>query len=230
LSLSAVVSPVDAAKRANLAVIDIFRDLGPDDVALLAQAAETRHCPQGVLLYAQGDPVAGLFLLARGRVKLYRLSFSGKRLELTTIQAGSFFGEVPVGGGATHHAYAEAAETCLIYCLRTVDVERLLRDRPQVALRIMETLSRRLAQSEARLAEIAYYCVSTRVAAALVRLSRGREGSLRITHQEIGDMVGAIRESVTKSLDELQTEGVVELRRGRVVVRDPRSLQRRLRA
>jgi CRP-like cAMP-binding protein len=109
------------------------------------------------------------------------------------------------------------------------DVERLIREQPQVALRMIEVLGRRLALTEARLEELAYRGAAARVAAVLLRLTESRAGGeAQATHQEIGDMIGALRETVTKILDEFQADGLVELRRGRVVVRDPERLRARL--
>ena len=109
------------------------------------------------------------------------------------------------------------------------DIERLIRDQPQVALRMIEALGRRLADREARLEELAYRSAPARIAAVLLRLTEGRMGNeAAVTHQEIGDMIGALRETVTKILDEFQSDGLVELRRGHILLRDPERLRCRL--
>ena len=109
------------------------------------------------------------------------------------------------------------------------DIERLMRTRSEVALRMIEVLSRRLALCEARLEEMAYRSVPARIAAVLLRLSQGQNGEVvSITHQELGDMIGALRESVTKVLDDFQREGLVELGRGRIILSDVAGLQSRL--
>lgn len=213
-------------KREYLLTIDIFRDLPPDDIAKIDRQTELRTCPRGRILYSQEDHAEALFLLKKGRIQLYRLTPAGKRLELATLEPGTFFGEMPLLGESLRHAYAEAAADSLLCVMSRGDVERLIRERPQVALRMMEVLGRRLALAEARLEELAYRSVAARIAAVLLRLSQEHaEPVVRLTHQELGDMVGALRETATKTLDEFQSAGLVELGRGRIRLRDSAGLQ-----
>ena len=209
--------------------MDIFCDLEPETMAAFEQQTEMRTCRKGQILYSQEDRAEVLFLLKRGRVQLYRLTPSGKRLELAVIEPGTFFGEMPFIGESLRHTFAEAAEDSLICVMSRRDIEGLMRKRSEVALRMIEVLGRRLALCEARLEEMAYRSVPARIAAVLVRLSQGHNGEVvSITHQELGDMIGALRESVTKVLDDFQREGLVELGRGRVILRDVAGLQHRL--
>jgi len=208
-------------KRDYLLTIDILRDLQPDDLAELDRQTEMLTSPKGRVLYSQDDHAEALFLLKKGRVQLYRLTPSGKRLELATLEPGTFFGEMPLLGESLRHTYAEAASDCLLCVMSRTDVERLIREHPPVALRMVEILGRRLALADARLEEMAYRSVAARIAAVLLRLSNGQSDSvLAITHQELGDMIGALRETVTKTLDDFQANGLVALGRGRITVRD----------
>jgi CRP-like cAMP-binding protein len=94
---------------------------------------------------------------------------------------------------------------------------------------MIEVLGKRLAASEARLEELAYRSAPARIAAVLLRLTDGRTGAeVAVTHQEAGDMIGALRETVSKILEEFQVDGLVELRRGHVLVHDAERLRCRL--
>src|SRR5215467_13613232 len=209
--------------------MDIFCDLEPAAMAAFEKQTEMRTCRKGQLLYSQEDRAEVLFLLKRGRVQLYRLTPSGKRLDLAVIEPGTFFGEMPLLGESLRHAFAEAVEDSLICVMSRTDVERLMLEHAHVALHMIEVLGRRLALCEARLEEMAYRSVPARIAAVLLRLSQEHQDEVvTITHQELGDMIGALRESVTKVLDEFQREGLVELSRGRVILRDAAVLQARL--
>ncbi len=215
--------------RDCMLTMDIFCDLEPEAMAAFEQQTEMRTCRKGQILYSQEDRAEVLFLLKRGRVQLYRLTPSGKRLELAVIEPGTFFGEMPLIGESLRHTFAEAVEDSLICVMSRADIEGLMRKRSEVALRMIEVLGRRLALCEARLEEMAYRSVPARIAAVLVRLSQGQNGEVvSITHQELGDMLGALRESVTKVIDDFQREGLVELGRGRVILRDMVGLQVRL--
>lgn len=216
-------------KQRYLLTMDIFRDLEPAVMQRLVQQTEMRTCRKGQILYAQEDRAEVLFLLKQGRVQLYRLTPTGKRLELAIVEPGTFFGEMPLLGESLRHAYAEASENALVCVMSRTDVERLMREHPQVALRMIEVLGQRLALCEARLEEVAYRSVPARLAAVLLRLSNEtQDEELRITHQEVGDLIGALRESVTKVLDDFQRAGLVELCRGRITIRDVAGLRIRL--
>ena len=216
-------------KRDYLLTMEIFRDLPPEQISMIEHATIMRTIPKGQIIYSQQDRAEALFLLKRGRVSIFRLTPSGKRLELATIEPKAFFGEMPLLGESLRHAFAEAAEESLLCVMSRADVERLIRELPQVALRMIEALGKRLALTEARLEELAYRSAPARVSAVLLRLNEGRVGAeVAVTHQEIGDMIGALRETVTKILDEFQCDEIVELRRGHVLVRDPERLRAKL--
>lgn len=207
------------SKRDYLLTMEIFRDLPPEQITMIEKATIMRTIPKGQVIYSQEARAEALFLLKHGRVSIYRLTPAGKRFDLATIEAKEFFGEMPLLGESLRHAYAEAAEESLLCVMSRADVERLITQQPKVALRMIEVLGRRLAATETRLEELAYRSASARIAAMLLRLSEERgQAEVRVTHQEIGDRIGALRETVTKILDEFQTDGTVELRRGRIRV------------
>ncbi len=207
-------------KQAYLLTMDIFRDVERSVIDQLVHEIQMRTCAKGQILYAQEDQAETLFLLKRGRVQLYRLTPSGKRLELAMIPPGTFFGEMPLLGESLRHAYAEAVEESLVCVMSRPDVERLIREHPPVALRMIEAMGRRLALCEARLEELAYRSVPARIAAVLLRLSREQSpataATISITHQELGEMVGALRETITTALGDFQRAGLVELHGGQI--------------
>jgi len=213
-------------KRDYLLTMDIFRDLPPAQIEMIEHATVMRTIPMGHIIYSQEDRAEALFLLKRGQITIYRLTPSGKRLELATIGPKAFFGEMPLLGESLRHAFAEATEESLLCVMSRADVERLIREQPSVALRMIEVLGGRLADREVRLEELAYRSAPARIAAVLLRLTEGHTGTeVAVTHQELGDMIGALRETVTKLLDEFQSDGVIELRRGHILVRDPERLR-----
>jgi CRP/FNR family transcriptional regulator len=170
---------------------------------------------KGCIIYHQEDTAEGLFLLKQGRVRLSRISLTGKRLELAVLEPGTFFGEMPLLGEQMRSTEAEAIEDCTLCVMSQADIEQLVLRKPQVALRMLAVLGRRLADCEAHLEALAYRSVPARLAAALLRL--GRSGTIEgITHQDLGDIVGAYRETITKVLDEWQAAGYVELGRRRI--------------
>ncbi len=211
-------------KREYLRKIDIFRDLSHEEMEMVDRTTRMTTVEKGRTIYRQDDRAPGLFLLKMGRVRLSRIGPGGKKLELAILEPGTFFGEMPLLGERMRNAYAEAAEDCLLCVMSQHDIERLVLAHPQVGLGMIAVLSRRLAESEARLEDLAYRSVPARLASVLLRLGEG--GAVEgITHEELGDMVGAYRETVTKTLNEFQAAGYLKLSRRRIQILDPSGLR-----
>jgi CRP/FNR family cyclic AMP-dependent transcriptional regulator len=205
----------------SLLAIDLFSDLGEEDIRSLRREMTEQFYTKGQIIYLQEEPAQELFLLKKGRVQTYRLTTSGKRLELTTVPAGTFFGEVPLLEQVTHHATAEAAEDAVLGVVRRPALERMIRERPTIALRMIHELSRRIALSARRLEEFAYQSAPRRLVAELLRLRQSHpDNVIPITHQELGEITGLLRETVTKLLNEFKAAGLVELRRGHILLKD----------
>jgi CRP/FNR family cyclic AMP-dependent transcriptional regulator len=212
-------------KRAFLREIDIFRDLSAADLAWLERTTRMLTVARGETIYRQEDTAEALFLLKRGRVRLSRLSAGGKRLELAVLEQGTFFGEMPLLGERMRQASAEALDDCLLCVMSQADIEQLVLRAPQVALRMLAVLGRRLAESEARLEDLAYRSVPARLASVLLRLGHAHGDLIDgLTHQELGDIIGAYRETVTKTLDEFQAAGLIAVSRRRLRLLDRRGL------
>ncbi|HVA24706.1 MAG TPA: Crp/Fnr family transcriptional regulator [Chloroflexota bacterium] len=208
-------------KREYLHKIDIFQDLTADEIHALDEMTTMTTMPKGRVIYRQEDSAEALFLLKKGRVRLSRFSPNGKKLEFATLAPGTFFGEMPMLGERMRNAQAEALDDCTLCVMSAADIERMVADKPKIALRMLETLGRRLTDAEARLEDLAYRSVPARLAALLLRLSVAPGGAIEgLTHQELGDAVGAYRETITKTLDEFQERGLVELGRRRLRIVD----------
>ncbi len=204
-----------------LQAADIFQDLPPDEIHTIEQHITMRTYPKGQILYAQDDRAETLFLLKYGAVHLYRLTNTGKRLEIAVLGPGVFFGEMPLLGESLRCAFAEVTEPALVCALSRRDIEYIIQQQPQVALRMIEAMGKRLAIHEERLEELAYYTIPARIASALLRLSQyGANPVIALTHQQLADLVGALRETVTAILNTFQRDGLVLLRRGKILVKN----------
>jgi CRP/FNR family cyclic AMP-dependent transcriptional regulator len=177
----------------------------------------------------------GTFFVLEGRVRLYLATPSGKETTLDVLGSGTALWARRlqlVDGDAVH---ARAVGPTALAFLGREDLERLILDKPEVGLRMMDLLAERLAESNERMAEIAHKEVLPRLAGQVLRLLEGegvvdREGGQTLptayTHEDLGTMVGANRVAVTRALGLLQDEGAVVVRRRRIHVRAPEALRR----
>ncbi len=219
-------APPGAEKTRYLSAIDIFRDLGPEDLEWLAETTTMVTAPRGRVIYAPGQTPEALFLLKRGRVQVYRTSADGKKLVTAVLEPETFFGELALAGQRMADTAAEVLEEATLCVLSRRDLERLIVRQPQVALRLLEAVSGRLLAAEALLEELAFKSVSARLAGLLLRLARERGTSelSGLTHQDLADMVGTYRETATAALDQFRARGLVELGRKQVRLLDSAGL------
>jgi CRP-like cAMP-binding protein len=218
-----------------LSLVDIFDPLSEEEIEYLNGQLSDVHLERGQVFYTPHDRSERLFVLWKGRVRIYKTTDGGREFTLATVEAGTVFGEMALTAQQMQGAYAQAMEASKLSMMFRDDLERLMMDKPEVGLQISHLLSERLRRYETRLEDITLKGVSARLASLLVLLleSEGVETgdhSLKIpthyTHQHLGTMVGANREAVTRAFGHLQDEGIVELRRRLIYVPDVEALRR----
>jgi CRP-like cAMP-binding protein len=204
-------------KRRYLAAADIFRDLTPDQLAEVDHMTAMTTCRRGRVFYSPGENVEVLFLLKQGRVNIYRLSADGHKLVTASLEPITLFGQMPFIGQGMPGSFAEAAEDCTLCVMSRSDLEHLFSTWPSVAVRVLEVLAARLEAAEQQLELFAFRGVSARVAAALLQLAGENGDEIRgVTHHELAEQVGTHRETVTRALDDLRQQGLIELGRARI--------------
>ena len=124
-----------------------------------------------------------------------------------------------------HSSFAQALEDSVLCLIRRDDLERLLLDKPKVALRILEVLGKRLSEAEKKLEDMAFRSVAARLASLLLRLSRDDEGTIDgLSHQELAEMIGTYRETVTQTLSQFKASKLVDIQRKSIRILRPEEL------
>ena len=205
--------PALTTKVRFLSDTDIFRDLSARELEEIDRQTAMSTCRRGKVFYTPGETGEVLFILKRGRVNLYRINPDGKKLVTATIEPGTVFGEMSLVGQGMHDTFAEAAEDCTLCVMSRSDIEHLLLSKPRVALRFMELMANRLREVEARMETVAFKSVPARLAASLLDLAQDSGEIVGVSHQDLADIVGTYRETVTRILNEFRTEGFIRLGR-----------------
>jgi CRP-like cAMP-binding protein len=210
-----------------LSAIDVFRDLTHAEVEQLARTTTMFTCRRGRTIFRAGEASEALFLLKRGRVQIVRETADGKRLVTAILGPQTFLGEMGlVGQRFPRDSTAEALDDALVCVLSRRDLERLILEHPQVGLRFLEQISARLYDTEALVEAFAFKPVAARLAGALLRLAGVDQAApIEVSHQELADMVGTHRETITSTLDAFRAQGLVELGRRSVCLRDVERLE-----
>ncbi len=211
-----------------LAEVDIFADLAPAEMDTLAAVARLRTYTAGELFYSPQNLVEALFILKKGRVRVFRVTADGRAFTTGIINPGTFFGEIVLLGQPTYDSYAEALDEAVVCMMSRNQVLHHLLSDPRIAARIAETLGRRLVEMERRLSDMVLKSVYQRVAATLAtfagdRLRRGVGAPgvhVALSHEQLAALVGTSRVTAAKVLGELADRGLIHLARGEVIVLD----------
>ncbi len=209
-------------KLGYLSDVDLFRDLSERDMTELDRMTTITSVPRGRVFYQPEDVGEVLFLVKTGQVQLYRISPEGKKLVIATLGSGTLFGEMALLGQQMHNAFAEALDDCLILVMSRADLERLILNKPVVGLRMLEITGRRLNDAEARLEDMAFKGIPARLASLLLRLSAERSSNdiLGLTHQDLAETIGTYRETATQVLNDMKGQGLIEIGRKRITIKD----------
>ena len=132
---------------------------------------------------------------------------------------------MPLTAQSMHQTFAEATEYSLVCMLSRGNLERLLQRKPMVAVRLVEVLSRRLEETRTRLEESTFKHSTAKIRRGLLRLSQESSELLDLTHQELADSAGVTRETVTRILNRLQVQGLLELSTKKIVIIDRAGLE-----
>jgi CRP/FNR family cyclic AMP-dependent transcriptional regulator len=228
------VSEPSAERIKLLSMVDIFEPLSEQDLARLNGQLPDVHLEPGDMFYGPEDYTEKLFILQKGKIRIFRTSPDGREFTLAVVEAGTVFGEMALTGQQLEGAYAQAIESSQVSTMAREDLERLVLEKPEVGLRIMQVLSERLRRQENRLEDATMKDVHARLAGIIVllvesegvRTGTGYRISAHYTHERLGTMIGANRVAVTRAFGLLQDEGVVELRRRLIHVTDIEALRR----
>jgi CRP/FNR family transcriptional regulator len=216
-----------------LARTEVFRDLEDRELQEVAQVSVPRRWERGEVIFREGDPGDTCYLLKSGAVMLTREHQDGRMVALAELRAGGMFGELAMFRQEPRSATAETIEPTEAIALLAPDMQRLIRNNPEIAAKLLAALAERVSTTTERLLRQSFQTVAGRVASALLAqcVARQAEGApeedvlVQATQAEIASLAGTSRESASRFLATLEREGVVTLGRGKVTVHEPARLR-----
>lgn len=205
--------------------VPMFAELRDGDVERIAPLLHRRRHRKNGLILLQGDKAAGLYVISAGRVKLVVTGEDGTDLVLSTRGAGDFFGELSLFDDRPLGMNIIAMEDVEVLLLLKGDFHRKLQELPEIAIGLLRTLCNRLHQADMRISTAALLDVPQRVAHVLLELADEHDGVLipqPVTHQFIAQLVGASRESVSRTMSQLTQDGLISTTRETATISERR--------
>ena len=213
----------------------LFAELAENELAYIADRASSKRFQAGEMIFSEGDPCPGLWVVESGKVRIFKSAASGREQVLAFEGPGSSVAEVPVFDGGKYPASAGAVVDSTLLFVSKEDFRRLCLKQPEVALKVLRVVGRRLRGLVGIIEELSFSTVRHRLVSFLLRLAReaertshGVEVTLPASQQELASQIGTVRELVSRGLSRLQAGGIIEVEGRNIVILDLKALEKEM--
>ena len=193
-----------------ISIVPIFNHLEDRELREIVRTVVPRQVKRGETIYSAGETSDRLYIVHKGRVKIYRLSENGKEQLVRILGPGDFTGELAVFNETVHDSYAEALENTELCTLGRGDLQAFLLKYPTISLRIMDEFARRLGQSEKQAASFATEPADTRIAMYLAKRADAANSKvvrLPMTRKDLASHLGTTPETISRKFAEFEDAG-----------------------
>jgi len=218
-------SLIDVLKKTSL-----FAALSSVELEALARRASIHSCQTGEVLFAEGEPCAGLYVVASGRIRIFKTSAGGREQVLAIEGEGSSVAELPVFDGGPYPASVAAVEPSELVFISRKEFQTLCLEHPEVGLKVLQVVGARLRRLVEIIEELSFTTVRHRLIAWVLRRTRtdGTTFHLGASQQELAAEIGTVRELVSRNLTRLHAQGFIAINGREITVLDPAGLQAEL--
>jgi CRP/FNR family cyclic AMP-dependent transcriptional regulator len=218
---------------ASIRRVPLFRDFADDEAAAVAATVTDRHYGKHQFIVREGDPGDTFFILVKGSVSVCRIAPDGRETILSILKEGDFFGEMSMFDSSLRSASIKTLTEVEVGAIRQTDFLTLLDRNPRIGRSLVIALSERLRAANALIAATTSQDIRARLASLLLnlgdqfgeRVDNGTRITLRLTNQEMANMIGTTRETVNRTLNRFWDDKLVDMRTAHVVIVEPDRLR-----
>ena len=210
-------------KLKTLSTNPYFQGLSEASLKRISSDMSLKQYSRGEILFWEGDACAGLHIIERGSVKLFRISPQGRQHIVRVMQEGDTCNEVPVFDGGTNPVNVEALEETSVWVVNAQAVGELMRADPEFMHKTIQNLANMMRHLVKMVSEMAFYQVTNRLARLIGEIpieELNGTGSVRWTQDQLAARLGTVREVVARSLKELERSGAIEVESRRITIKD----------
>ncbi len=205
---------VYVSHKSCVSLVPIFNHLEDDQMEEIMGTVKPGHYKRGEMVYSPGDQSDSLYIISRGRIKIYRLSESGKEQLVRILNPGEFTGELALFRESIHESYAEAMEETEVCMINRSDLQEFLMKFPSISLKILSEFSSRLENSEKQTTRVSTEKVETRIALFLAECidskTESMEFVLPMSKQDLASYLGTTPETLSRKLTDLEDGGYIK--------------------
>jgi CRP/FNR family cyclic AMP-dependent transcriptional regulator len=208
--------------------VPLFSELNEDERTRLAEIATERRYARKQLVFMEGEPREAVYFICSGSIKIFKVDEDGDEQVINLLKEGEMFPHIGFFDDGPYPASAEVIQEATLLNIRLDDFERIILESPQIAMKLMRIMGRKMMALQQRLQEMISDDVYERVVHNLLRLAeesgKQKEGTLviemPITHQDFANMVGASRESINRIFNRLKKENLLKSDRQSIAILD----------
>lgn len=213
--------------------IPVFSQLKQQDIEKISKISIERSLKKGTIIFMEGDPGEAFYFIKSGKVKVYKTTLDGREHIFTILSAGGVFAEVALFNDIAYPASAEVIEDAEIGMIKNKDLEDLIRTNAEIALEIIKVFSKKLFNSQQKVKELALGDTYMRIAKNLITFGKehgtktpdGVEIKLNISRQELANMIGTARETVSRALSQFKKEGAIDIEGKKITIKNMEKLK-----
>lgn len=213
--------------------INLFKTLSSEDIEIFGKLSYMINVKKRELIYLPGEVANTVYILKNGFVKISKLLQNGKEIILAILSTGEIFGEMVLTNEQVRDTQAEAMEETLLCVIKKDDFLNILQKNPKFSFTITKLISFRLKQIETKLENLLFKDVPTRLAGILIQLSKeygiitsnGTKFKVHFTHQDLANLIGSTRETVSFFLSEWKQDGIINMEGQRMLLLNLEKLQ-----
>ncbi len=216
--------------------VPLFEDFSNEELEKLLVISEEKTYPKDSVIFQKDDLGNFFFLICSGRVKVIIETEEGKEGILSILYPTEFFGEMSLLDGEPRSATVVALEATKVIIIKRDDFLGLLYKHPELALKILKTLSLRLRKANRQIETLMFLDAPGKVARLLIDIAQERGKrinneiliDLEFTRQELGNLIGVSRETTTRILKNFEEEGLLSIERNHIIIKNMEELKRRV--
>lgn len=218
--------------KSQLIKTPIFREFSDEELSEVEGLLRERKYRRGSIIFNENDPADYFYIIKEGRIKISKLSKDGRELIIGIFGENGIFGDVPVFDGGPYPASAAAMTDAIIWSINRNEFEALVKKYPEISLKLIRVLGRRLRQAHNLLRDMALKNVPQRLANLLKKLRKeygSEEGGLVVlelpfSRRDMAEMIGVSRETVTRELAKFVKAEILDVNGKRIIIRDEAKL------
>jgi len=199
-------------ERSCICLVPIFNHLEAEQMAEIMEVVKSAAYKKGEIVYRAGEQSDSLYIVSKGKIKIYRLSESGKEQLVRILFPGDFTGELALFNESIHESYAEAMEDTNVCVITRSDLQKFLIKFPSISLKILSEFARRLETSEKQITRFVTEKVETRLAIFLAECADKEQSSefvLPMSKKDLASYLGTTPETISRKLAELEDSGYI---------------------